>query len=358
MASNIVNVEDFSPAGDGESDDQIPLQNALNAAASGILLFPDSSKTYAIDGFGLTVRPYTRIINAGANLLVRGKAPRDSRASAIVAESGLQADYIRIRAASTSVVNRVLTLGPDTSIDRLEIASNIQQANRPGPTGQTDDHSPAALHIRGNRTTLGYVSIWRFDRALFARDVDHVTIQRADIREYTTGIHLKGCAYVELASGTITLASQSSVGDRNNHDTVKGMNGLLIETSSDIVVSNLIVQNSIEHGVRIGGDGPTRRCAFSNIEVRRAGWCGLKVQPPVERGGSAALIQINGLLVTDCAPQGETEAAPFKADGGRNRSGLRLESCQDVVVNGLQISRDEKELYSAYHGITSPAART
>jgi hypothetical protein len=84
----------------------------------------------------------------------------------------------------------------------------------------------------------------------------------------------------------------------------------------------------------------------------------LKVQPPVERGGSAALIQINGLLVTDCAPQGETEAAPFKADGGRNRSGLRLESCQDVVVNGLQISRDEKELYSAYHGITSPAART
>ena len=175
MASNIVNVEDaaFAPAGNGHADDQAAIQSALDAAQSGILLFPDASKTYAIDGFGLTIRPHTRIVNAGATLVVRGQAPRDSRAAVIVAGDGFQADYIRIRATSSSIVNRVLSLGADTTIGRLAISSDRQQTNRPGKSGQTDDPLPAALQIRGHRTTLGDVSISRFDRAIYVRDVDH-----------------------------------------------------------------------------------------------------------------------------------------------------------------------------------------
>jgi hypothetical protein len=356
MASNIVNVEDFSPAGTGDTDDQAAVQNALDAARAGVLLFPDASKTYALDGFGLAIHPHTRIINAGATLLVRGRAPRDSRAPAIVAGEGLQADYLRIRATSSSIVNRVLSLDADTTIGRLAISSNRQQSNRPGATGQTDDPLPAAVHIRGNRTMLGDVSIWRFDRAILVRGVDRVAIQRVDIREYTTGINLHSSAFVDIGSGTVTLASSANVGDRNVKANVEGMNGLLIQSCQHVAVSNLIVRDSIEHGVRIGGDGPTRYVTFGNVQVSGASGCGLKVHPAAASGGSAEQIQINGLLVTDCAP-GTNEAMVFQ-DWGRNRSGLRLENCRDILVTGLQVSRHEKKLYSAYHGIYVAASKS
>ena len=357
MASNIVNVEDpaFSPAGNGSANDQGAIQSALDAAQSGTLLFPDASKAYAIDGFGLTIRPHTRIINAGATLVLRGQAPRDSREAAIVAEAGFQADYIRINATSSSIVNRVLSLGADTTIGRLAISSERQQTNRPGKTGQTDDPLPGALHVRGHRTTLGDVSIRRFDRAIYVRDVDHAAIQRVDIREYTTGINLHSSRYVDIGSGTFTFASRANVGDRNVKDNVEGMNGLLIQNCHFVSVSNLIVEDSIEHGIRIGGDGPTRHVTFNNCQVARAAGCGLKVQPAAAKGGSAAQIQINGLVVVDCAPDAN-EAAVFE-NWGRNRSGLRLENCRDIVVNGLQVSRLDKKLYSAFHGIYIAASK-
>jgi hypothetical protein len=357
MASNIVNVEDvaFSPAGTGATDDQAAIQKALDRAQSGILLFPDASKIYALDGFGLTIHPHTRIINAGATLLIRGQVKRESRAAAIVAGDGFQADYLRISATSSSVVNRVLSLGADTTIGRLAISSDRQQTNRPGEFGQTDDPLPAALHIRGHRTTLGYVSIERFDRAIFTRDVDRVGIQRVDIREYTTGINLHSSRFIDVGSGTFTFASGANVGDRNTKKNVEGMNGLLIQSCHFVSVSNLIVQDSIEHGIRIGGDGPTRHVTFNNCQVCRAAGCGLKVQPAAASGGSAAQIQINGLLVVDCAPN-TNEAAAFD-NWGRNRSGLRLENCRDIVVNGLQVSRLDKQLYSAYHGIYVAASK-
>ena len=365
MPSTIVNVEDpdpnlnFGAVGDGEHDDQNALQAAFDAAENGILLFPDSSKTYAIHGFGLKIREGTRIINAGAVLLIRGKVPADARDSAaIVAGARVQADWLRIHAARRSLINRVLTVTDDTSIERLEIVAAAQQANSaievPTKTGGTEKEKyHAALYVFGKRVKLGYVWVKGFDRAVFARESEHVVILRLDIQNYVTGLFLKQCAFVELVSGTIKLASKSDVGDRNIHDEVKGMNGLLIDTCSDVVVSDLIVQNSIEHGVRIGGDGPTRRCTFNSIQVRRAGWCGFKVEPPLP-AGSAESIQINGLTVIDCAwPHLDDEAKPFTFEpwGGLNRCGLRLENCHGVMVSGFRVGRERKTRYSSYHGI-------
>jgi hypothetical protein len=275
----------------------------------------------------------------------------------------VQADLLRIHAARRSLVNRVLSLADDISVERLEIVAAEQQANSPieiptkdGTTEQEKYH--AALHIGGSRTKLGYVIVKGFDRAVYARGVEQVAILRLNIQNYVTGLRLKECAFVEVVSGTIKLASKTELGDRHVHGVVKGMNGVLVEICSDVVVSDLIVQNSIEHGVRVGGNGHTRRCTFNNIQVLRAGACGFKVEPGLP-DGSAEGIQINGLTVLDCAwplarkdqpTRQEDESTPFEQDG-RNKSGLRLERCHEVIIDGLRVGRERKKQYSGFHGI-------
>jgi hypothetical protein len=84
----------------------------------------------------------------------------------------------------------------------------------------------------------------------------------------------------------------------------------------------------------------------------------MKIQPrtkaddPEGADGSAAAIQINGLQVLDAAPHlGGEQVSPILEGTSRGRCGLRLESCSDVVVNGLQVGRDESRYYSASHGL-------
>ena len=84
------------------------------------------------------------------------------------------------------------------------------------------------------------------DHASAARDVDRVAIQRVDIREYTTGINLHLSGFVDVGSGTVTLASAAYVGDRNVKANVEGMNGLLIQSCQHVSVSNLTVRDSID----------------------------------------------------------------------------------------------------------------
>jgi len=71
MPQTIVTIEDFGPAGNGTSDDQAILQAEPDVAAGGILIFPDASKIYALDGPSLTTHEGTRLINAGAELRLR-----------------------------------------------------------------------------------------------------------------------------------------------------------------------------------------------------------------------------------------------------------------------------------------------
>ena len=220
---------------------------------------------------------------------------------------------------------------------------------------------------------MGYLSVKGFDHAVIVEDAEHVVIHRIEIAKYAKGLFLSRCHFLELVSGAITAASDSDLGDRNHHDTVAGLNGLLIQDSSDLVISDLIVHDSIEHGIRIGGGMGTRRCTFSNIQVRRSGGCGMKIQPADEvevespagtvqkmEGVIPVGIQINGLMVLDCAPPLDPthhERDRFVA-GSRNRSGLRLERVQNVVVNGLQVGRDRHKLYPHTTVFTSVAART
>lgn len=239
----IVNVEDFQPDGTGRGNALVKLQAAFDAAAHGILLFPDASKTYAIEGT-LNIPDHTRIINAGAALWVRLK----SGAKGIVAGRGVRADHLRIRVPTKArLVSPALELGSDATIERLEIVADQQQANRP--------LAEFGLRIGGSNIKLGYVLVRGFDNAVSVEDADHVVIQRIEIAKYAKGLFLSRCHFLELVSGAIITATESDLGDRNHHDTVNGMNGLLIEDSTDLVISDLIVHDSIEHGIRIGG-GP------------------------------------------------------------------------------------------------------
>lgn len=350
MPSDIINVESYNPAGNGLSNDTAAIQAAFSDAAGGVLLFPDSTKSYAIFDT-LNISPRTRIINAGASFVVRANLR-----TAIDAGHDFQADLLRIRLGITAPpggaaqVSRALVLQSRTSVERIEISSTAQQTNTKG--------HHAGLYLAGDGIKLGYVRVSGFNAAVLLKECEDVFIQVVRIDKYLTGLHLAGCKFVEVGSGSITETSNTSVGNKDIKGNVEGYNGLLIEDCTDLVVSDLIVHDSIEHGIRIGGRGATRRCSFNNIQVRRAGWNGMKVQPRTkadypdepETNGSASEIQINGLLVLDCAPHlGRMPVSATLDDPGR--SGLRLDSCSNVVVNGLRVGRDESPYYSASYGL-------
>jgi hypothetical protein len=247
-------------------------------------------------------------------------------------------------------IRNALVLQGSTSVECIEIWSNKQQSNREG--------RHAGLKVRGQGNRLGAVHVERFDAAILLEDCVHARLQSVRIEQYLTGLHLDGCSFVEVASGSITGVSHTLLKDTDVKENVVGFNGLLIESCTDAIFSDLIVHDSVEHGIRIGGRSATRRCTFNNIQVRRAGWCGMKIQPRTktddpEADGSAAAIQINGLQVLDTAPHlgGLQVWSPIQEDTSRGRCGLRLENCSDVVVNGLQVGRDESRYYSASHGL-------
>ena len=120
---------------------------------------------------------------------------------------------------------------------------------------------------------------------------------------------------------------------------VPGHNGLLIADSNDIVVSDTIVHDAGEHGIRVGGNGNSSRIVFNNIQSIRPGGSGLKIR--AKDGFRVRDVQINGLTVVDAAARSTPD---------HNQDGLRLENCSYVTANGVQVQAQSRT-YAAHDGI-------
>ncbi len=310
-------------AGNGVGNDTAPLQAAFNAAAGRGIVFAQPL-SYAFDP-GLAVPAGVRIENNGAALVLR--ASPVGQALAITFGARVHADFVKVHVPAGVTVSRLLALGEDNDIGCIELTSANQQTNFP-------TNLDGALQIRFANTRVGLVKTDKFDKGVMVYAATRTHLARVVVRNYALGMHVRESSFVALLSAEITGASPTST-------FVAGHNGILIEDSFDIQVSDVIVQDAGEHGVRVGGGANSARIAFDNIQAIRCGGCGLKVR--ANNGFRVRDVAINGLTVVDAGAR--TNPNPTF-----NQDGLRLENCSYVTANGVQVQA-ETRLYSAHDGI-------
>lgn len=343
--------------GDG-TNEQSALQAAFDAAEDGVLIFSDAGKDYVIGegyAFGapadletLVIRKNTRIINSGAKFIIQAGREGPGATTAIRAEAGVRADFLRIYVGAGFTVNRAFSIAASEStartfIDRIEISTFDHQKNR---SAISDDLQNAALVIRADNTTLGEVITSNFDYAAVAYDVSHILITHLRIERFVRGLLVDRCTYFELLSGEITgrppVYDGTEFVDEAGETHIAGYDGILMSNTSDAVISNLIVKEPVEHGIYVSADQNVNvdRITFNNIQISKPGRSGLKISPGSNGQSHARFVQINGLTVVDCAwDLAGLSRDPPELIHYRNSEGLRLEFCKHITVNGLMVSK-------------------
>jgi hypothetical protein len=306
-------------AGNGVVNDTAPLQAAFAAAAGRGIVFA-KPLTYAFDA--LVVPNDVRMANNGATFLLRSSPA--GIATAITLGARVQADLIKVRVAAGVTVQRLLMLGEDNDIGSIQLTAVDQQTRFP-------DNLDGALQIRFPGVRVGAVNVDRFNKGVMVYAGSRVHIGHVTVRNYVLGVHVRESNFVEIVSADIKTAVTTAF--------VAGNNGILIEDSFDIVLSDAIVHDAAEHAVRVGGSGSSARLVFNNIQTVRSGGCGLKLR--ANPGQRVRNVQINGLTVID---------ASANSTPNYNRDGLRLEGCSNVTANGVQVQA-ETRTYSANDGI-------
>ena len=306
--------------GDGIANDTLALQSALNGAAGRGIVF-DRPQTYAFDP-GLNVPGDVRIKNNGATFRLRSSLASPS--VAITFKERVRADLVKVLVPAGVTVSRLLSLGNDNDIERIELTSDNQQTNFAGDLD-------GALQIRKQNVRVGTVLSSKFDKGVMVYEASRAHIKHVAVHNYVLGVHVRKSSFIELLSGEITTPAAALF--------VPGHHGLLIADSNDIVVSDTVVHDAGKHGIRVGGNGNSARIVLNNIQSIRPGGCGLKIR--AKDGFRVRDVQINGLTVVDAAA---------RSTPGLNQDGLRLENCSYVTANGVQVQA-ENRAYAAHDGI-------
>jgi hypothetical protein len=282
---DIVHADDRGCVGDGTTDDTIALNN-LFAAAQGKVLMLGHGKTYAIaTATGLTIPANTTLLANGS------KFKRLTANSASITD----ADYN-------------ITVGNDCEIDRLEVdcvggvgdiggvvvsGSRIRigtlkiTAGAVGSAGNGLDWN--GVRIGPNSGSASDVRIDRlectdWDRAVVVQNLDQFHIGYVSVNRYRRGIYLKDCTNGVIDGGYIRGLSATSTG-------AAGDNGILMESLTshgslhDIRINNVTIEDSGEHGSRIGGQFLARNIWHTNCHVKNSGAASSGVYPPANNGG-------------------------------------------------------------------------
>jgi hypothetical protein len=295
---------------------------ALFNAAEGKTLYWGENATYQFDA-QLTVPANVDWRNPNAVTLEMAYDASTTNAPALDCGAGLTADRVIVNIASGFQVQRAIYYEADTHVELTDLSSVDQQEAR-------DDNLDAGVQIRGDDIKLGTVRVANWDYAVGAFQADRFCVQYVDIDTYVNGFRQEQSNRGRVYGGNIRNKAP-------NATTVPGHNGFLSEDCNHWSVSNLIVEDAGEHGFRIGGDF-SYNWSWDNCKAIRSGQCGFKVNPSgnsTVRNGT-----INGCTAQDCS-NGNSP--------GTNEDGLRLEKCQNVIVNGFIYAEVSSKAYDGIY---------
>lgn len=368
-----VTIKRFSPVGDGVADDTTALTSFLAEAAGKEAAYLEPGKVYGFTG-ALT-------IPANVNLVTNGSIFKRLAAAtsyAITVKDGVTVDRLKLECAG-GADDRGIYIEGEASIGKIVVSAALANSGSSGSDVNALLVGPATGTADGVR--IGFVKLTNWDRPAQFRNLTNFDIALPHITNYRRGVYVKDCTNGDFRGGNMAGLSANSTGGA-------GDNGLLIESvSADLATRNIrfyniTIDQSGEHGIRMGGNKVVDSVWFIAPKVTRPGFatspsggCGIKLQGDSTSGAYHTNIHLINPIVEDCKPNGDNYAAlHFTMLRGlqvvgpivRKRTlassalhGLSFLSCDDVTVTGPDVI--DCQAYACYFrdaaGLGFPAAQ-
>lgn len=326
-----VNVADHDVKGDGESDDTQQLNNALQFAA----------KTHApvwIPGYfniGLTGQVK---IPDGTTIHTNGTTFRALKETGnFLISTGSRNRIIgdlRVQIPAGSVNSRgVLVNGSNSHIDGISVLADSEG------TGLGNVRNNAVAMYGCSDITIGKILVANFENAVRIEDCSQVMVSDVQINTYRQGVYITNSSNVTIQNGLVRGRSAASTGGA-------GDNGVLIDSKVDRGTSNvklhMVVEDSAEHGYRIGGNKIVQGVVFDGCISQNTGASGFKIL-----GGTVADknyhedIKLAHCTVIDAGTPGSLS---------NNQCGVMVQLAIRCTITDLNVYRVNKA-YSAHTGV-------
>lgn len=251
---DFISVTAFGAVGDG-SNETTKIQNALNAAANKTIVF-EGNKTYGYTQ--LTIKANTQVVTCGATF----NRLTASTTHGFIFENDIDVDFLNITTPGGSGGDKgVLIKGNNVTLNNLSIIATAQGVYNSTNWAVEIVSSPSGTQL-SNITIKNFYCKY-FSTAIFAKNVDLITVDAVNVEYYRTAIYLQDVTKSTFTNVTIKLLG-------NAVDGRPGENGLLLESSissnscSNLLFQNWYVADSGEHGYRLGGQLSINNITFEN----------------------------------------------------------------------------------------------
>ena len=190
---------------------------------------------------------------------------------------------------------------------------------------------------------IDYIGTYGFDYPVYIDTTSNINIGEINCNFYRRGVYVKDCKYLEIKSINCAYISSNCVGS-------PGENALLVEsvtgheTTSNITIGSIDVNQSGEHGVRLGGGNVISNFFVDTIHTKRTGsGVGTGIEPDNHGGcgfkvlGSTVLgidFKHKNINVGKITVEGIVNSTRFD---GTNFAGIQLGKCENVVIGDCQV---------------------
>ena len=320
----MVNAADYITA-DGTTDDRAALLAAMGLGS--VILMP-RNKVIAL-GSTLAIPSDKTIIMNGSSF----KA---------LTESG---NFVVTVASNTHIIGRLdVATATGTNVRGIQLnGTNIRidsissKAAAPGAGVGDGRDNGLAIAAGSSGVTIGRVFIQNFDYACRIESTTNVSIGNYEVVSYVQGVYLSENKTLSIDKGYIRTASPNAA-------VAPGNNGVLIDAlthggTQGIRLTGVVVENSGEHGFRIGGSFRVSEVWFTDCVARNTGASGFKAL-----GGTTSDNNYHdGLRYDSCVAEdcGQTD---------NNAVGFLIQYVRDSTLTA-PIVRKRNKTYSAYSGI-------
>lgn len=265
-------------------------------------------------------------------------------------------DHLKIYLSVKSNINRgIKIIGSHVSFDSIDIYSDTDSFDSTG-IWAVEIESEDSTFLESIR--INYLKTYQTSCALLAKKVRNIIVNGGLTEKYRVGYYLRDVSFSSFSNIIIRYTSQSSNGS-------PGENGFLIErtdpntNTSNLEFNNCVVEDSGEHGYRLGGSLTIKHVIFNHCVARRTGsaikinnpssteWhggCGFKIL-----GATSVLnqkhshIQFNNCIVEDV--NGLYGVYP-DGHGVNNFSAFQIGVADYIYLNECYVSATDNVEYS------------
>ena len=223
----------------------------------------------------------------------------------------------------------------NTTIDYVDVRSDVPGA------GLSNIRDNGLRIMNSNDVQIGRVYVENYSWPVWAELSSWLRFGWVEAYSYAKAVHLDGCSHVQIQGGHV-------YGTAPNSQYAPGYNGLLIEadeSTTDIHIQNLTIEDAGEHGVRVSGPMVQREIYFQNCVTKNVGGTGFKVL-----GSLLADRRYNTGITFDNCKAIDSGAV------NQNCCGFLIQMAQHVTLINPEVRRLNKD-YSAVEGIRVSGVR-